>query len=254
MRPVRSRHGLAAQEIAAARVVERQRIAALLVVGQKPALEVGAPDVVGRVDRLQRRGKGRTAPAWPARLRQPFLAQPVADRAPGRRRLLRKSPAKLLAQLLGTPGGMTLAQRQSRRHQFLITRPAMVDGRAAALLQPLRALSPIPPKPFVAGLPADPELGADLAHHRLVLARRNNKSHPFVHRAGLTPRHRRGPPRRAIDLSTMYPVQSVSDLTGSNTAARIGSPSGCSGAPGQGSTFDALMRRSSALKFGARTF
>ena len=31
-------------------------------------------------------------------------------------------------------------------------------------------------------------------------------------------RHRRGPPRRAIDLSTMYPAQSVSDLTGSNKA------------------------------------
>lgn len=30
-------------------------------------------------------------------------------------------------------------------------------------------------------------------------------------------RHRRGPLRRAVDLSTMYPVQSVNDLTGSYT-------------------------------------
>jgi len=49
---------------------------------------------------------------------------------------------------------------------------------------------------------ADPELGANLRHHRLALARRNHKSHPLVHRAGFTPRHRRALPRRAIDLST----------------------------------------------------
>ncbi len=41
----------------------------------------------------------------------------------------------------------------------------------------------------------------------------DDKSHPLVYRAGLTPSHRRGPPRRAIEMSTMYPVQSVSDLT-----------------------------------------
>ena len=93
---------------------------------------------------------------------------------------------------------MPLAQRQRRRGQLLVARPPMADRRAAALLQPLRAFRRIARQPFVAGLAADPERGANLRHHRLVLTRRNHKSHPLVHRAGLTPRHRRGPPRRAI--------------------------------------------------------
>jgi len=219
MKTVGPLHALEAQKIAAARIADRHRVAALPVAGRKPALEVGAPDVVGPADRLERRRKRRTPPARPPRLRQPFLAQPVADRAPGRRRRLRKTLAKLPAQLLGTPGGMTLAERQRRLDQLLIARPTMADRRPAALLQSLRAFTPITLKPFVAGLPTDSELGADLAHHRFVLARRDHKPHSFVHRAGLTPRHRRGPPRRAIDLSTMYPAQSVSDLTGSNSGS-----------------------------------
>ena len=77
----------------------------LFVASAKPALEIGAPCRVGRVDRLERRRKRRTAPARPPRLRQPLLAQPVADRAPRRRRLLGKTLAKLPAQLLGTPVG-----------------------------------------------------------------------------------------------------------------------------------------------------
>ena len=216
MRPVGPRHRLAAQEIAAHRVADRQRIAARFVAGRKPALEVGAPHGVGRVDGLERRRKRRTAPPAPPRLGQPFLTQPVADRARSRRRRVRETLAELPAQLLGAPGGIAFAQRQQRRDQRLVAGPPMAARRPAALAQSFRAFRPIAPQPFVAGLPADPELGADLAHHRLVVARRDDKSHSLIHRTGLAPWHRRGPPRRAKDLSTIYPVQSVSDLTGSN--------------------------------------
>ena len=78
-------HRLAAQQIAAHRVADRQRIAALAVAGLKPALEVGAPDRVGRIGGQERRRRGRTPSPRPARLRQPLFAQPIADRALGRR-------------------------------------------------------------------------------------------------------------------------------------------------------------------------
>ncbi len=214
--PVGLSHGLAAQEIAAHRVADRQGIAALTLAGAKPALEVGAPHRIGRLDRLEWRSKGRTAPPRPARLREPLLAQPVADRADRRRRKIRPALGKLAAKLLGTPRGLALAQAQSRRHQLLLARSAMAVRRPAAVFQPLEALGPITLKPLIAGLAADPELDAELAHHRLLLARRRHKSHLLIHHPGLSPRHRQDPPRRALDLSAMYPVQSVSDLIGSN--------------------------------------
>ena len=157
-----------------------------------------------------------TAPPRPARLREPLLAQPVADRADRRRRKIRPALGKLAAKLLGTPRGLALAQAQSRRHQLLLARSAMAVRRPAAVFQPLEALGPITLKPLIAGLAADPELDAELAHHRLLLARRRHKSHLLIHHPGLSPRHRQDPPRRALDLSAMYPVQSVSDLIGSN--------------------------------------
>ena len=211
------RHRLAAHEIAAHRVADRQRIAALAVAGHEPALEVGAPHRVGRIGGQERRRKARTALARPARLRQPLFAQPVADRAPSRRRRPPASGRRASGAASSAPRSDGARAAPAPPPPAPPRAPAH-DGsaRGCGPANP-RALGPIARQPFVAGLAADPELGAKLAHHRVVLARRNHKSHSLVHRAGLSPRHRRGPPRRAIDLSTIYPVQSVSDLTGSNT-------------------------------------
>jgi hypothetical protein len=135
---------------------------------------------------------------------------------------------------VGLPGSMrsgrtaslirhTASRDSPRRRRSRRTAARCPSGSPAAARtrrtprQAVGALRRLAPQPFVAGLPADPELGAKLAHRCLVLARRNNKSHPLVHRAGLPPRHQRGPSRRAIDLPTIYPVQSVGDLIGSKT-------------------------------------
>ena len=206
---------LAAQQIAAHRVADRQRVAALAVAGSKPALEVGAPDRIGRAGGLKRRNERRTAA--PARPGQALLAQPLADGARRRRTNLGQALDQLAAQLLGAKRRIALAQRQRRLDSRLVARLPMHERRATALLQPLEALRLMARKPFVAGLAADPERGANLAHRCLVIARRQHKTHPFIHRPGLSPRHQRGLPRRSNDLSTIYPVQSVSDLIRSNT-------------------------------------
>ena len=64
----------------------------------------------------------------------------------------------------------------------------------------------------------------------------------------VTPRHRLGPPSRAIDLSTMYPVQSVSDLTGSNNPAPPSPASWGRGAPADSRCVNAV-----AAKAGIQT-
>src|SRR5947209_10887816 len=78
---VGARQRLTAQQIAAMRIRDRQRLAALAVPGHKPALEVDAPHLVGGRAFRKRRARGRTAPAQLALHRQPFAIEQRADRA-----------------------------------------------------------------------------------------------------------------------------------------------------------------------------
>src|SRR5215471_14862024 len=65
------------------------------------------------------------------------------------------------------------------------------------LLQASRSLRFISTDPFVAGLPADPEVVAQIAEVRVVLQICGDELHPFGHPVGPRPRHRvvlLGPP------------------------------------------------------------
>ena len=192
------RHRLAAHKITAHRVGDGQRVAAPAITVMNQPLksahqtalgasaarngeEKGGHRLRGRRDRVSPScAATRRSCSWPARR----LRQAVDE--------LRRSLAPAQMRMALSPAGRAAATTPPHA-------PPMADG---ARLDPANPRRPGPHSApaFVAGLPADPELGANLRHHCLVLARRNHKSHSLVHRAGLSPRHRRGPPRRAMSF------------------------------------------------------
>jgi hypothetical protein len=90
----------------------------------------------------------------------------------------------------------------------------MLVRRPAAILQALNTFGLVPPQPDIPRLTTDACLGTDLGHHRPFLLRSQYKPHPFVHDAGLFPRHRQTLLPSIENLSAMYPVHSVSYLSG----------------------------------------
>src|SRR5215218_392698 len=81
MRRIGARKRLAAQQIAAVSIAQRQRLATPAVAGQKPAFEIDAPYIVGAAALGKQRTRGRTAAAKLAPHRQPFTVEQCADRA-----------------------------------------------------------------------------------------------------------------------------------------------------------------------------
>src|SRR4029450_388966 len=73
--------GLTAQQIAAVSIGQRQRFAPLAISGQKPALEVNAPDIVGGLAMGKGRTRWRAAPAKLALHGHPSAVEQLADRA-----------------------------------------------------------------------------------------------------------------------------------------------------------------------------
>src|SRR5882672_8213192 len=213
MRIICTGHLLAAQQIAAHRIAQCQRIAARPIAGAEPALEVHRPHRVGLVGRRKRLAVGRTA--WPPTPldRQVAPGQPVADRARRRQLDIRTQLTELVAQLLGTPA-VVLAQRQHIVHQLGLSRAAVMMRSPAAILQTLDPFRVEARQQPVPGVSADAVLRADLRHHRPFFSRRNHKTHPFVHDTGLFPRHRQNLLPSIENLSAMYPVHSVSYLSG----------------------------------------
>src|SRR6185369_10893885 len=86
--------------------------------------------------------------------------------------------------------------------------------RPIAILQPLHTFGCVPMPPFVTRLPADPSFRAQTRHHRPFFLRRHHKPQAFFHDAGLSPRHRQILPPTIENLSTMYPVPFVRDVSG----------------------------------------
>src|SRR5580704_13535498 len=211
--PWSPRHRLAAQQAAAPRIAQRQGIAARPIAGPEPALEVDRPYRIRFACCGERLRMGRALRPTAAFVRQAPLGQPIADRARRRQLDARTQLAKLVPPLLGAPAIMR-AQRQYIVHQLRLTRPAMFVRRPAAVLQTLHAFALIPPQQPVPRLTTDAGLRTQLRHHRPFLLRRQHKPHPLFHDAGLFPRHRQALLPSIENLSTMYPVQTVSYLSG----------------------------------------
>src|SRR6185295_3356310 len=105
----------------------------------------------------------------------PLAAQQAAQLSP--------SPAVLLAELLDSlldlRGGLS---RTVLRSTAFRNQPLQTPHFAVAL------------EPLVARLPADPKLPAQLTAIDFLLQRSDHKLDPLIHRIGLPPGHRRGPP------------------------------------------------------------
>src|SRR5882757_9479159 len=69
-------------------------------------------------------------------------------------------------------------------------------------------------KPLVTNPSAQTELPENCCKRLLVLLSRDHKAHPLIHRTGLRPSHRQGPPCRSVDLLPMSPVYSVTYVAG----------------------------------------
>src|SRR5258708_31266287 len=121
--------------------------------------------------------------------------------------------AECVPKLLGTPA-ITLVQGQHVVHQLGLAGPTRMMGRPAAILQALDAFQLIARQPLVADVPADAEGRANPGHHCPFFPRHQYKTHPLFHAAGLSPRHRQTLLPSIENLSAMYPVQTVSYVSG----------------------------------------
>ena len=202
---ISSRHRLAAQQIAAVGVAQRQRLATRPVAGHEPAFEVDAPPVIGRRALPKRRARWRAAPAQTALDRQAFAIEQLADRARGRPPHPRSVLRKPAANLHRPPGRMRPAHGNAlfgdpRRHCL-----RMMQRRARMVLQPLHTLITIALKPFVARLATHAEAPTQAGKRFLVFRSRHHKAHPLFHGTGLSPNHRQGPPCRSVEPVTHVP-------------------------------------------------
>src|SRR5215510_14128396 len=214
---------LAAQQTAAQAIAQRQRVTAALVASAEPTLEIGAPDIVGRLHGGKRLPERRGLPTPTPRLDQSLPLEPFPDRARCRLLGVRVQLAQLYSQFARPPMRVPLAQRKRGFNQVPRPFPAMRMRCPATVPQSGRPVLAVTLKPDIARRPADPRLPAQFAHRPLAFQCRNDKAHSFVHDAGLFPRHRQVLPAVHRNLPTMYPVYplsgiqsvySVRDLTG----------------------------------------
>src|SRR5262245_11463693 len=205
---------LAAQQTAAEAIAQRQRITAALVASAEPTLEIGAPDIVGRLHGGKRLPERRGLPTPTPRLDQSLPLEPFPDCARCRQVGVRVQLAQLHPQLARPPMRVPLAQRKRGFDQVPRPFPAMRMRCPVTVLQSCRPFLAVTLKPDIARRPADPRLPAQFAHRPLAFQSRNNKAHSFVHDAGLSPRHRQVLPAVHRNLPTMYPVYPVRDPIG----------------------------------------
>jgi len=99
------RHCLTAQQVAAVRVGQGERIAPPAVAGAEPALEIGAPHVVGRAHCRKRLRVGRTPPALARPADHALAPQPLPDRAGSRQRQLRRCSTSFTRSFFGPQCG-----------------------------------------------------------------------------------------------------------------------------------------------------
>jgi hypothetical protein len=172
-------------------VRDRQRIAALSVGGAEPALEVGAPDLVRR-----RRRQERPAPAQ--RVAAAGAAGSVPRGGADRRSCsspARPPPAARSATSLATssaPNADGAGGKATIGHCILQTmrRPTR---RSRQVGQAADRVGAVASQPLVDGLAAYPIPLTERRHRQLAAQALGNEHHPFVHDAGLFPRHRQVP-------------------------------------------------------------
>src|SRR5262245_29883253 len=180
----------------------------------KPAREVHAPDIVGSPAMRKRGTRGRAAATQLSLDRQTFPVKQLSNRArcgPGNLRIVPIEPGPHLHRSPGptlTPNLQT-SLRNGSWHSFW-----MGERRPRAVKEPRHALGFVTLQPFVASLPAHTKAPTHRRKRLFSRLNRHHKAHPLVHRTGLRPSHRQGPPRRSVDLLPMSSVYSVTHVAG----------------------------------------
>src|SRR5713101_938873 len=207
-------HRLAAKQIAAVRITDRQRITASAVAGAEPTLVVHAPAVVATRTSCKRRIVGRNLPASSARYNQTMPAKNVTHRACNRPMGLWFNHLQSCTQLARAPARSLAAQRQDTILNCIANLVRMMMRGMRAITQPIHTFGRVAPQQLVSRLATNTEPPAQLRNRLLALFRQRNKLHPFGHGTGLFPRHRQGPPAHTLSCyqssrSSVLPILPV---------------------------------------------
>src|SRR5439155_23184254 len=152
----------------------------------------------------------------PTRLDQTFALQQIAHRRSRRPVHLGMVSTQIGAQLLRPPTRPRPAKADNL-HRFLhLGLPTMAMGRSRALPKTFISLSLVAAHQLTTPLPADAKMLAQCCHRPFATQPFGHETKLLIGHAGLLKRHRQGPPCRSGNLSTIYPVQSVSYLSGSD--------------------------------------
>src|SRR5262245_50335435 len=211
---VGARHHLAAQEITAVAIAQRQWLAMRAIAGQEPAFEINAPHIIGGPALRKGHVRRRTATAHPTLDRQALAVEQRPNRAGRRPSCLGSASLQPRPHLHRSPRGMGPAYRQAALGELIRHRLRVMQWCPRAVDQTLNARLPVASKPLVAGPPAHLELPTQRRHRLFLRLYRQHAPHPFIHGTGLPPSHRQGPPRRSVDLLPMSPVYSVTHVAG----------------------------------------
>jgi hypothetical protein len=128
------------------------------------------------------------------------------DRADRRQLHAERALAQLLANLRRAPTGILAFQSDDDRFDRGRQAVRLPIGPPAPIGEGLHAAVLVPVKDLVAGLPRNPELGAQ-RRHLLALEQAGHKAEPLVHDVTLLPRH--APSSEGAKVSPMWPEYGV---------------------------------------------
>ena len=156
-------YAFAADQVAAAVVGDRQRIAVLLVAQHELALVVSTPELIGLVCCNQWRSFGLVATALPA-LDEAMAVQHGMDGTDGRRWHHRELLDQLVTDLAGTPVGVFLLDAEDRALDLVGQAVGLSIRCSTAVVQPLKAAVLVPIVDLVASWSGDAELPTQRCH------------------------------------------------------------------------------------------
>src|SRR4030088_1393347 len=203
---------LAAQQVTAVSVPQREWFTMSAVAGQEPTLEVDAPNIVGGIAMRKRRARWRTASAQPSLHSKALALEQFSYRARCRPDDLRGMPLEPGPYLHRSPGRMFPPRHQAPlrdRSRYCLR---VIERSPRTIDQALHAACLVAHQPLVAGPTAHAEAPAHSCKRLFLPLNHHDKAHPLIHGTGLHPSHRQGPPCRSVDLLPMSPVYSVTHV------------------------------------------
>ena len=198
-------------------VGDRQRVDPALVLGAKPALEVGRPFLVGRLGRDRPRRRIERPASALDRFNEPGPLKNVADRRSCRPILVRGPRRELHQKLARAEMGKSPPQRHDLPCDRL--RRAMRTGarRVRTIEEPVRRAARPPSPPSIKRVPAHPIAPTQIRHAPMARVVIRQHPNPLLHPTSLRKRHRKSSFRPSLTcqpstqskLSEIYPVHTT---------------------------------------------